>query len=507
VVDLIEALELQGIKFVLTGHESAAAFMAATVGRLTGVPGVCLATLGPGACNLVLGVGCALLDRDPLLAISARTVAKLAKVSDKQNLPLNDLFAPISKASLSLSGCDTEETIRQALSLATQSPRGPVYLSLANDVAVSPEGPSSEILVEEKLPETIYDAVESISGAVNDARRPIAVIGISLDPRGDSPAVREFLAATGIPYVVLPQAKGVADEFGPGYLGTVASAAADAILVGQLESSDCLLGIGFDPVESAQEWHYAATLYNIANWSIARGSFRPKVECLGDVSGLLKHLQAKCEPDTDWTEQDLAELKLAVKGAMVPEVCQGSGGMSPISVMDRLNDLLPEETVIATDVGAHKMLISQTWNTATPNGFLVSNGLSSMGYGVPAALCASLLDPNRPVVGLFGDGGFGMMVQELETAKRLRLTPLLIVLCDRSLAVIKIAQDIRKIPYRGVGFEPVDWATVADGFGAKGVTASDPEGVSDAIRHWLASPELTVLATKVDDALYAGLTY
>jgi acetolactate synthase-1/2/3 large subunit len=507
VVDLIEALELQGIKFVLTGHESAAAFMAATVGRLTGVPGVCLATLGPGACNLILGVGCALLDRDPLLAISARTVAKLAEVSDKQNLPLNDLFAPISKASISLSGRDTKETIRQALSLATRPPRGPVYLSLANDVAVSPEGPSSEILVEEEFAETIYEEVENIAGAVNDAKRPIAVIGISLDPRGDSPAVREFLSATGIPYVVLPQAKGVADEFGPGYLGTVASAAADAILVGQLESSDCLLGIGFDPVESAQEWHYAATLYNIANWSIARGPFRPEVECLGDVSGLLKHLQTKCEPDTDWTERELAELKLSVQQAMVPEVCQGSGGMSPISVMDRLNDLLPEETVIATDVGAHKMLISQTWNTATPNGFLVSNGLSSMGYGVPAALCASLLDPDRRVVGVFGDGGFGMMVQELETAKRLRLTPLLIVLCDRSLAVIKIAQDIRKIPYRGVGFEPVDWATVADGFGAKGVTASDPEEVSDAIGHWLASPELTVLAAQVDDALYAGLTY
>ena len=153
------------------------------------------------------------------------------------------------------------------------------------------------------------------------------------------------------------------------------------------------------------------------------------------------------------------------------------------------------------------MLISQTWNTATPNGFLVSNGLSSMGYGVPAALCASLLDPDRLVVGVFGDGGFGMMVQELETAKRLQLTPLLIVLCDRSLAVIKIAQDMRKIPYRGVGFEPVDWATVADGFGAKGVAASDPDGVSDAIGHWLISPELTVLSAQVDEALYAGLTY
>ena len=508
VVDLIEALEVRGIKFVLTGHESAAAFMAATAGRLTGLPGVCLATLGPGACNLVLGVGCAYLDRDPLLAVSALTVDRLVEVSDKQNLPLNDLFAPISKASLKLEGQATQAAVEQALGIANAPPRGPVYLSIPNDVAVSMDcGEAGSVPGEAKVEPVDQVNLNEICTALGNSKYPIAVVGISLDARHDSSAIRSFLSSSGIPYVVLPQAKGVADEFGSTYLGTVASAASDAVLVEQLERSDCLLGIGFDPVESAQEWHYTAPLYNIANWSIARGRFHPRAECIGDVGHLLGQVSEHCTTDLDWTEGELTEIRSRVLQGMVPESSMGPGGMSPFSVMTALNDLLPGQTIVATDVGAHKMLISQTWRAAMPDGFLVTNGLSAMGYGLPSTICASLLNPDRPVAGVFGDGGFGMMVQELETAKRLKVNPLLIVLCDRSLAVIKIAQDMRQIPHRGVDFEPVDWAVVAAGFGVKGETASDPKAVSDVITEWLSVPELTVLAVQIDPSLYAGLTY
>ena len=508
VVDLIEALEVRGIKFVLTGHESAAAFMAATAGRLTGLPGVCLATLGPGACNLVLGVASAYLDRDPLLAISARTVNRLAEISDKQNLQLNDLFAPISKASLKLDGRATQAAVEQALRIAKAPPRGPVYFSIPNDVAISMDcGEVGHFSEEAREQPGDQENLQEICTALNNSKYPIAVIGISLDARKDSSAVRAFLSETAIPYVTLPQAKGVADEFGPSYLGTVASAASDVVLVEQLVRSDCLLGIGFDPVESGQEWHYNASHYNIANWSIARGPFQPRAECIGDVSHLLGRVSEHCTTHPDWSEGELTEIRSRVLQGMVPKSSMGPGGMSPLSVMNVLNDLLPRETVVATDVGAHKMLISQTWRASMPNGFLVTNGLSAMGYGLPSAICASLLNPDRPVAGVFGDGGFGMMVQELETAKRLKVNPLLIVLCDRSLAVIKIAQDMRQIPHRGVDFEPVDWAVVAAGFGVKGETAGDPAAVSDVVTEWLSAPKLTVLAVEIDPSLYAGLTY
>jgi acetolactate synthase-1/2/3 large subunit len=507
VVDLIEALARHNVEFILTGHESAAAFMAGAVGRLTGLPGVCLATLGPGACNLVLGVGAAYLDRDPLLAFSARTATDRAHLSNKQNLPLNNLFAPISKWSVALNGAGTAETIRAAITIAQTGPRGPVYLSLPADVAVSSDRSADPGSSPPHLPAPDEQSFEVIASALNRARRPIGVVGSALDPKQDTTAVRRFLAETGIPYVVIPQAKGVADESGAGFLGTVAPAAGDALIVAWLEQSDCLLGIGFDPVESSQEWHIQRPLYSIANGPVGFAQYQPVAECLGDVAALLERLQSVYQGHSDWTQAQISELRRQVRAAITPTVAANSMGLSPYHLITALREALPQETIATTDVGAHKMLMAQAWRTFHSGTFLISNGLSAMGYGVPAALAAALLHPQQPVIGVIGDGGFAMMVQELETARRMGMTPLLVVLCDRSLAVIKVAQSMRGIPHRGVDFAPVDWDRVAEGFGARGVMASTLEQVQQAVSQWLGQPELTVLAVPIDESLYAGLTY
>jgi acetolactate synthase-1/2/3 large subunit len=508
VVDLVEALERSGVRFVLTGHESAAAFMAGAIGRLTTTPGACLATVGPGACNLVLGVASAYLDRDPLLAFSARVTATQDRRSQKQNLPLNALFGHITRASVTLDGTGTAETVEAAAALARTPPRGPVFLSLPADVAVAPAGPGSAPgAVLAPAGSARAADLAALADALARARRPVAVVGAALDPARDAPAVRRFLAATAIPYVVLPQAKGVADEAGDGYLATVASAAGDAPAIDALRRSDALLGIGFDPVESAQDWHYDRPVYSIASAPVGFRDFQPALECVGDVSDLLDRLSACHRGAAAWRPSELAEVRERVATAIRPPAEAGDAGLAPYHVVRVLREVLPESTILAADVGAHKMLVSQAWRTPTPLGFLVSNGLSAMGYGVPAALAAALVHPDRPVVGLVGDGGFAMMVQELETARRLDVHPLLVVLCDRSLAVIKVAQQARGIPHRGVDFAPVDWATVARGFGARGLTIADLGDLDKAVRDWLTQPRLTVLAVAVDETLYAGLQY
>ena len=507
VVDLIDALARHDIEFTLTGHESAAAFMAGAVGRLTGVPGVCLSTLGPGACNLTLGVGCAFLDRDPLLALSARTPAARARRGNKQNLPLNALFAPISKWSVALDGAATAKTVQSALSVARTPPRGPVFMTLPADVAVSPDRPSGS--GPPPPPASVPDdrAFETVSRALNAARRPVGVVGLALDPERDAPAVRRFFSETGIPCVALPQAKGVADEDGEGFLGTVASAAGDAPLVEALGRSDCLLGVGFDPVESAQDWHFHRPLYSLANAPVGFGEFQPAAECAGDVTALLDRLREAYRGGSAWTGSEIDDLRRQVEAAVRPPAASGPAGLSPCHVLRALQEALPEETVVTTDVGAHKMLISQVWRPRRPGVFLISNGLSAMGYGVPAALAASLVHPGRPVVAVVGDGGFAMMVQELETVRRTGAAPLFVVLCDRSLAIIKVAQRARGIPHRGVDFAPVDWARVAEGFGVRGVTVTALGGVERAVSDWRARPEPTVLAVAVDENLYAGMIY
>lgn len=504
VLDVIDAVEQAGIQFVLNGHESAAAFMAGAIGRLTGSPGVCLSTLGPGACNLVLGVGNALLDRDPLLALSASIGSERDSTHTKQNLRLNDLFAPISKWSVSLNGVRTGETILSALDVARRAPRGPVFVSMSSGVAALADSPDGAY--REPPPFASGDAdTAAIVRRLKSARRPVAVIGVALDLSRDAFAVRRFLAETNLPFAVLPQAKGIADEYSERFLGTVCAGADDRIVM-LIEQSDCLLGIGFDPVESAQDWHLSVPVCSVANSPQAFGRYQPVAESVGNVSQMLSEMLPQCR-ESGWTEAEIREVRGSAEQALCPPAPSTAAGLSPFHVIRTLRQILPEEAIVSADVGAHKMAISQLWRAPLPGSFLVSNGLSAMGYGVPAAMTASLLYPERPVVGVIGDGGFGMMVQELETARRLGIHPLFVVFCDRALAIVKIAQRARRIPHVGVDFAAVDWVRVAEGFGANAIAPGSLCELRSALEQWLHSRQLTVLAVPIDPDLYEGLSY
>ncbi len=507
VLDFMLALERCNIEFLLAGHESAAAFMAGAVGRITGFPGVCLATLGPGACNLVIGVGSAFLDRDPLLAFSARTTSNRCGISSKQHLRLNDLFSPITKWSVALNGTRTAETVRCALSVAQTAPRGPVYLTLASDVAVSPdktEGVVPTPPVQSSAPD---GDLEAIRQALHGARRPIGIVGIGLNPGEARNAVRRFFAETGIPYVTSPQAKGLADESGDAFVGTIGAGAGDTPILDFLNQSDCLLGIGFDPVESSQDWYFGRRLYSLAAWPTSFGQYQPTVECVGDVGALLDQLRCEYRGAPLWSLAEIRKVRISIHSAICPPSEGSAAGLSPFHLIRTMRQALPDETIVACDVGAHKMLLAQAWRAPEPGTFLMSNGLSAMGYGVPTTLTAALLCRDRPVVGIIGDGGFGMMVQELETAKRIGVNPLLVVFCDRSLAVIKIAEDARGIPHQGVDFAPVDWVKVGEGFGARASAPNTLAEVDREIGYWLGHRELTLLAVPTDEQLYIGLTY
>ena len=526
VLELIDALERSGIRFVLTGHESTAAFMAAAVGRLTGIPGVCVATLGPGACNLVLGVGTAYLDRDPVLAISARTSTERHHRSNKQNLPLIDLFTPIARWSVDLEGADVEETVKTALSVAAGPPRGPVYLAVPSDVAGKPAtGPKSAASTDSAVgqgtappshqaiahPPHPAPADETdlprILSTLNGAERPVAVVGIAMDAARDTPAVRRFLRDTGLPYATTVQAKGIADERGDGFLGTIAPAAGEDRIIEWLQRSDCVLGIGFDPVEVSRLWHFDAPLQIVANAPVDFGTYAPPAACVGDVSALLGRIAEGYHGRCLWTAEDIGYLKARVDAVYHPPSEEGPDGMSPYHLVGALREALPEDTVVSSDVGAHKNVMGQRWQAPEPGTFLMSNGLSSMGYGVGAAMGAAMVLPDRPVAAVTGDGAFAMMVQELETIRRTGIAPLIVVLYDASLAVIKIAQQARKLPVTGVDFAPVDWVKVAEGFGIAAEAVSTLDETRDAVARWVRRREARVLVARVDERLYTGLKY
>ena len=508
VVDLIHAFESAGIQFVLMGHESAAALAAGTVGQATGSPGVCLATLGPGACNLVLGVGDALLDRHPVLAVSARTATSLAGWHSHQNLELNAMFAPITKASVSLHGTGTRETLRRAIDVALTPPRGPVYLSLPGDVATHPdEDRAGAGLSIEPSPPTDQHALADIQAALNRAKRPAAVVGIALDQRKDAPGVRSFLAQTGIPYADTPKTKGLVDPTADAFLGTCISASGDALIAEFLRQCDFILGLGFDPVESVHDWHLAQNYHAVTNASTDFETYRPHVQVVGDVSAVLSQLTQEYNGKPAWQASDGTRVRASVQAAITPAVSATNAGLAPYHVAHVMRDILSPETRLSVDTGSHKLMFAQAWQTGEPLTYFNSNGLSSMGMAVPGAIALALLDPARPTVGVTGDGGFGMMVQELETVNRLGLAPLFVVYCDQALSLIRIPQQLRGYEPSGVDFAEVDWATVAEGFGVRGLWARTPDELAHALTAWREEPQATVLAVQVDEALYCGNSY
>lgn len=519
IVDLLHAFEKTGIRFVLMGHECAAAFAAGTLGRATGIPGVCVATLGPGACNLVLGVGDAFLDRHPMVALSARTAASIADGYSHQNLDLNAMFAPITKASIELDGVDTEATVRRSAELATTPPLGPVYLSLPGDVAGQPDKADKADKADKTgdgkdggAPKGIraaadVEALATIQEALNKAERPVAVVGLALDQDKDGPAVREFLATTGIPYVDTPKTKGLVDPTSDAFLGTCVSASGDPLIAETLAKSDCLIGIGFDPVETTYDWHRSHAYYGITNAPTDYGTYHPHVEIVGDVSALVAKLGNDYTGQPTWRSSEWKALRKRIEAEITPEVASSDVGLAPLHVLRTMRAVLPDETRLSVDTGSHKVLFAQAWHTRQPLSYFGSNGLSSMGPSVPGAIALALHDPNRPVVGVSGDGGFAMMVQELETVKRLGIAPLFVVVCDQALSLIRIPYRVRGYEPIGIDLERVDWAKVAEGFGIQGLWARSLDEVRTSLLDWRDNPTATVLAVQIDDALYRGNSY
>ncbi len=507
VVDLIEAFAQVGIKFILMGHESAAALAAGTMGYATGIPGVCLSTLGPGACNLVLGVGEALLDRHPLLAISARTATDVEGWFSHQNLALNEMFKPITKASIALDGVGTAKIIQQAIDLTLTPPHGPVYLNLPGDVAATPDKPGNLSSNSPSTPPANPEILPKIQATLNQAQRPIAVIGLALDQRKDGQAVRQFLAQTNIPYVDTPKTKGLVDPNAEAFLGTCLSGSGDALIAEFIRQSDCILGIGFDPVETTYQWHLSDHYYGITNASTKFNTYRPHLEVVGDVGQIVAQLAGGYTGRPAWLPQEWTKLRNDVQHTITPEVEAGNRGIAPYYVAKSLRDNLPPETRLSVDTGQHKMLFVQAWHTTEPLSYFGSNGLSSMGPGLPGAIALALLGPDRPTVCVTGDGGFGMMVQELETIQRLGLSPLIVVMCDQALSLIRIPQQMRGYPPRGINLAPVDWAKVAEGFGVQGHWVETLDTLEQAIITWRNNRQATVLAVQIDETLYRGNSY
>jgi acetolactate synthase I/II/III large subunit len=504
ILDFIEAARRVGIRFVLTRHEATAAFMADVTGQIRRRPGVCVSTLGPGAVNMTLGVANAYLDRSPLVAITASLAQGAAPYATHQDLDLNAVYRPFTKRTVLLDGVETAAKVRRALEESTALRMGPVHIALPSDVARSPadEASSPPLASSDRRVAAAPEDIERIAAALSKARRPVLIVGLDVDPKAETTAVRAFVDRMGLPVFVTPKAKGIVAEDHALFAGVCAGVAGDAIIVEFLESADLLAGIGFDPVESDKLWHRTCPLVNVGPVSIAAGEFRPGAEAVGDLRSTLAALAERVQIRHEWPCDVVARLREELQRVLRPAA--PPRGLSGYEVTVALRRLVPRDTILATDVGSIKSITTQAWTAYEPLTFFESNGLSAMSYSFPAAMAVRVQFPDRPILCTIGDGGFGMTHAELETCVRERLPFITVIYNDSALSLIDVAQQNRGYPTYGVRYGAVDFARVASGFGVWSRRVDSMPSLEDAVREALSVDGPALIDAVVDPAEYAA---
>ena len=506
VLPLMEAMRAGGIEFVLTAHEGSAGFAADVTGRMTVAPGLCIATLGPGATNLATGVGCAYLDRSPMIAITCNLNTDQLGRRIQMWIDHHALFAPIAKATLPLRQGRIGETLVEAIRLAGSEPKGPVHLDLPEDVALAPTNePVPAVAAPQRLAAAPESALARATALLAPAKRPIAVLGASAMRMRDPRLLREFIERYHLPFCTTTMAKGMIDEDHPLAIGCIERSCRQ-IQRRFLRSADLIVGVGYDTVEVEYEaWIGDTPLLQI---DIETADVAPSVrlvhQAIGDLDASLTHLIAAPATANAWREEALAEHRRAFQAALRP----ASASFTAHAAIDAVRRALPRDGVLSFDVGAHTHQIAAQWTAHAPKTFQITNGWSSMGFGLPGAIAAKLARPDAPVVCLLGDGCFQMTCGEVAVAKRLKLALPVVVLDDRWLALIKVKQIRRQYPLYGTALQAEDYgAPPAHYFGVPAVGVRSPDALEAAVRQALAAEGPTVIEAVVDFEHYLETVY
>lgn len=268
--------------------------------------------------------------------------------------------------------------------------------------------------------------------------------------------------------------------------------------------ADLVIGIGYDPVESDKIWHKDVKLLSINAYSIAYQNFLPYMDVIGKIRTTLELLIKEDFSHHGWREDEFKAFKERLRKKMTPSTQPSRRAFSPYAIIQKLREVLPQNAIVTTDVGAHKFIMGQAWESYQPLTFFMSNGFSSMGYGLPAAMAAKLIFPQTPVACITGDGGFSMMLQDLETAVRLSLPIVALIFCDDTLGLIEMVQRKQGYPRYGVDFKRVKFASVAKAFGARGIKLRGLDGLSEILSYGFNSDRPTVVEISIDGSEYIG---
>jgi len=500
-LELVEALRTSRITTVVVRHEQGAAFMADVHGRLTGRAGVCLGTLGPGATNLITGIGDAYLDYAPVVALTGQVRLDLVHKESHQYVDVVDMMRPVTKWNARIERPETvPEVVRKAFKVAEAERPGPTHLELSETIAAAPLPASLGPLARTAPGPATPDAagVREAAALVRAARRPVILAGNGVIRARASRALRSLCAHAGIPACPTFMGKGAVDDRSLLSLPAVGLQARDSVTAG-LDEADVVVCAGYDLVEfGPAAWNpdrRKRIVHIDARPAEVDAHYIPEVEIVGDVGETLAALRDELPPGDE--PPYATRLRVAVTSEL-RAAAERPGVVSPQAAVAATRAAMAPEDVLISDVGAHKLWLGRLFPAYEPGTVVISNGFATMGIALPGAIAATLALPGRRVVAVSGDGGFLMNVQEMETAARLGARLVVIVWVDGAYGVIGWKQERRYGRTHAIEFGNPEWGALAAAFGWSHREARDADALRTAIGDALAEDGPALVTVPID---------
>ncbi|MBR0691538.1 acetolactate synthase large subunit [Bradyrhizobium manausense] len=479
-LDVVESLRNSKIQLVLTRHEQAAAFMAATHGRLTGRPGVCISTLGPGALNFSTGAAYAHLGAMPMVMITGQKAIMSSRQARFQIVDVIASMKPLTKLSRQIvSAASIPTLVRDAFRVAMEERPGPVLLELPEDIAGDEVEPVSMVPIHPiEIPVAHRAALDRAAEMILSAKKPLIMLAAAASRPRSTFGIAGFVRRTGIPFFTTQMGKGTVPGGTSLYMGTAALSERDYVHEA-IDQADLIIAIGHDTVEKPpfimgpkgpKVIHVSYTPATVEQ------VYFPDAEVVGDVGPSLELLADRLEGRLP-NAKALLPLREGILGRISDRATESRWPVTPQRLVHDIRQVIPENGIVALDNGMYKIWFARNYRTYVANTLLLDNALATMGAGLPSAMMAAMLYPDRRVMAICGDGGFMMNSQELETAVRLKLNLVVLILNDGAYGMIRWKQAVDAFPDFGLTFGNPDFVRYAESYGAKGSRVTSVDGL------------------------------
>jgi acetolactate synthase-1/2/3 large subunit len=500
-LDVVESLRRSNIELVVMRHEQAAAFMAATYGRLTGKPGVCLSTLGPGALNFSTGAAYAFLGAMPMILITGQKGILSSKQARFQIVDVVSSMTPLTKAARQIVSTTTIPTIvREAFRIAQQERPGPVHLELPEDIARE-DGPDVPLVTLHpiNIPVAHPAALDRAATMIVEATRPLIMIGAAASRPRLAEALSDFVRRAGIPFFNTQMGKGAVAGGSKLYMGTAALSERDYVHLA-IDQADLIISVGHDTVEKPpfimgragpkviHIGYVPATVEEV---------FFPHAEVIGDVGPSLGLLADRLEGRLK-NASALLPLRDKILAHLAERATESRFPLTPQRIVHDVREVIPEDGIVCLDNGMYKIWFARNYRTRVANTLLLDNALATMGAGLPSAMMASMLYPQRRVLAVCGDGGFMMNSQEMETGVRLRLNLVVLIIQDNAYGMIRWKQGMDNFADWGLTFGNPDFVKYAESYGARGARVETADGLVPALESAFKAGGVHLVAVPVD---------